>query len=82
MEELVLADIDADGLAAIGAQLRASGAEAIEVLTDVREGSAVERQPVGRAPHSVRTFVPLLLRIPTAGTWSMSPPSAACSADR
>src|SRR5437899_12786289 len=40
--KVVLADVDEAGLASAGAALRDAGADVVEVVTDVRDGRAIE----------------------------------------
>jgi NAD(P)-dependent dehydrogenase (short-subunit alcohol dehydrogenase family) len=64
---LVLADTDADGLRATGAELRGSGAEAIEATTDVRDASAVE----SLAAVTLDTYGAVHVLCNNAGVWTV-----------
>jgi len=64
---LVLADLDTPGLCAAGAELRASGAAAIEVTTDVRDSSAVE----SLAAAALDAYGAVHVLCNNAGVWTL-----------
>lgn len=64
---LALADIDGEGLRATGTALRDSGAEAIEVVTDVRDAAAVE----ALAAATVQAFGSVYVVCNNAGVWTL-----------
>lgn len=64
---LVPADLDAGGLRTTGAELRGSGAEAIEVVTGVRDAGAVE----SLAAATLDAYGAVHVLCDNAGVWTL-----------